>query len=128
VAYAVANIRRAMLTEHELEERGERQAPRAGRLVLQFDDEELDRRVRCHERMQLARDNTLRVVEDAVPETMTGAVGRLPAARQRRRGPKASIGLVPDVQGFAALVRDRIIVPARHGITQSTFEHGVCDS
>src|SRR6185295_20030424 len=78
-----------------------------------------------HERVQLARDAGLAVLEDAVAEAVAGAVGRLAPTGQGRGRPEAPVRLVTNIESLSALVADRIVVPGRQAVSMGVLAPGV---
>ena len=102
---------RPQISQHPFHvSRGGEPAGSAG-LVSHFQHRELDRRVQGHVNPQLRADAALRVLEDAVAESVPADVRRRSAAGQRRGGPEVAALFVAEVKGFSARIAHGVVVP-----------------
>ena len=84
---------------------------RSARLVSHLEDRELDRCVQGHVNPQLRADAALRMLEDAVAESVAADVQVRSAPGQRRGGPEVAALFVTQVEGFSARIAHGVIGP-----------------
>ena len=116
---------RPQVAQHPLHVAGGGEPARPARGVAHLEHGELDRRILGHIDPQLGVDAVLGVLEHAVAEAVPGDVGRRAAPGQRRRRPEMAAFLVAQVEGLAARVGDRVVVPGREAELVGVLAPGV---
>ena len=101
------------ISQHPFHIPGRGEPARSARFVPHLQHRKLDRCIQRHVHPQLRADPVLRMLEDAVAESVAADVRGRPAARQRRGRPEVTALFVTEVQGFSARIAHGIVVPGR---------------
>ena len=115
----------AKVAEDPLDVGGDRDAARPAGGVADREDRPLHRRRQVHVHRHGGGDAVLDVFEHAVAEPVAAGVRPVAAGRQRRRRPEAAALLVAQVEGLAAAVGDRVVVPRRQAEFVRVLRPGV---
>ena len=115
----------AHVAEHPFDIAGHAQAARPPRAVAQTQHGELHCRIERDEDPQLGVDAVGLVFEEAVSKAMAGGERVVTRAGQRGRRPELAALLVAQVDGLAAAVADRVVVPGREAQLVGVLAPGV---